>query len=280
VRAIAVYCRLLAIFALAAPLAANGETLVPARHHEWGKFRPGSWKHVRVTREDVDFQGKVISTSVTETTTTLISVNERSVTLRVDTIVEIAGRQFAKQPQLVTQGFGGETEGNAVPAKTVGTQSLSIDGRQLDSEIRTVSFRDNVCQWSSRVYYCENTAPYVLRREISSTDVVNDAAKYETTVDVVAIDQPIDVKGEAKKASQIRTVHTTPKSKTITLEHRCEDVPGGYVSHTSEQLDSDGQLVARSKLELVDYYVRPKDENTRVEYRQVWPRWYYRRWGR
>ena len=266
--------------ALFAPVVVQGETLVPVQHHEWGKFRPGAWKHVRITREDLDAQGKVISTSVIETTTTLISVSDRSVTLRVDTIVEIAGRQFAKQPQLVTQGFGGELEGKTVPSKTVGTQSINIAGQQLDSEIRTATVSDNACQWTSRVYYCKNTAPYVLRRETSSTDVASDAAKYETKVDVLAIDERIEVKDVVKKASQIRTVHTTPKSKTITIEYRCEEIPGGYVSHTSEQFDGTGRVVGRSKLELIDFYVPPRDGRARVEYRQVWPRWYYRRWGR
>ncbi len=278
-RAAAMFNLLLLTLALLAPAIASAETLVPAEHHEWGKFRAGAWKHVRVTREELDAKGAVLRTSVTETTTTLISVSDRSVTLRVDTIIEIAGRQFAKQPQLVTQGFGGEVEGKSVPAKTVGTQSITIAGQQMDSEIRTATVRDNVCQWTSRVYYCRNTAPYVLRREIHSTDVVNDAAKYQTTVEVVAMNQKIDVKGEEKLASKIETVHTTPKSKTTTTEFRCEEVPGGYVSHTSQQIDAEGHIVARSKLELVDYYVPPKEGPARVEYRQIWPRWYHRRWG-
>jgi hypothetical protein len=257
-----------------------GETLIPAKHHEWAKFHPGAWKHVRMTRQDLDPQGKVRATSITETTTTLISKNNRSVTLRVDTILELAGRQFAKQPQLVTQGLGGELDGKVVPAKTVGTQSITIAGQNLQSEIRTVTVRDNSCQWTSRVYYCRNTAPYVLKREIISTDIVNDASKFETKVDVVSIDEMIEVKGETKKASQIRTIHTTPTSKTITIEYRCEDVPGGYVSHQSEQFDSEGRIIARSTLELLDYYNPPEEEKVRVDYSPVWPRWYHRRWGR
>jgi hypothetical protein len=268
------------MLALAAPAAVHSETLVPAQHHEWGKFRPGAWKHVRVTRQDLNPQGKVVSTSITETTTTLISVGKRSVTLRVDTLVEINGRQFAKQPQLITQGFGGESDGKTAPTKTVGTQSISIAGQQLDSEIRTTTVTDNACQWTSRVYYCRNTAPYVLKREISSTDVVNDASQYKTEVEVVAIDEEIEVNDVMKKASKIRTVHTTPKSKTVTTEYRCEDVPGGFVSHTSEQLDGEGRAVSRSTLKLIDYYVPPKNGPAAVEYREVWPRWYYRRWGR
>lgn len=280
-RAFVTICCFALLLAGVAPAIARGETLVPAEHHEWARFRPGAWKHVRVKREDFDASGKTISTSVTETTTTLIAVSACSVTLRVDTIVEMGGRQFAKQPQLVTQGLGGETDGGSAPVKTGGMQSISVAGRQLDSEVRTATVRDNSCQWTSRVFYSKSVAPYVLRRVTSSTDTINDAAKYETTVDVIAIDKPIDVKGVVKKASQIRTVHTTPKSKTVTLEYRCEDVPGGYVSHTSEQTDSEGHVVGRSTLELIDYQIpSATDGPARVEYRQVWPRWYYRRWGR
>lgn len=267
----------LGLLLIASPVGA--EALVPREHHEWGRFRPGAWKHVRLVREDLDENGRVVSTNTTDTTTTLISVDDDSATLRVDTIVEVAGRQFAKQPQIVTQGFGGEVKGQPVSVKSLGKDRITIDGRQLQSEVRAATVKGDSCQWTTRIHYCRDVAPYVMRREINSTDVEKDETKYETEVEVIAIDMPWRVMGEVKSTSHIRTTHITPKGKTITLEVRSEDVPGGYVAHTSKELDKEGRVIGRSTLELIDYYVPARDGPARVQYRRVWPRWYHRHWG-
>jgi hypothetical protein len=261
------------------------QTPIPREHHEWAKFPAGSWKRVRLTSEKLDEHGNVVSTSSTETTTTLISVGDDVVNLRVETLVEVAGKQFNKMPQLVTQGLSGDVEHTATPDRRSvqrgGRDRIKIDGRDLVSEIRTVTIIGRTCQWTSRIHYCGDVAPYVLRRETRSQDIQLKKTNYETQVEVVAVDMPQDVKGEIKPASHIRTVHSTPRGKTVTLEIRCEDVPGGFVAHTGKELDAAGNVVGRSKLELIDYSIAPAgaSANTSMQsnYRPIRQRWFRRR---
>ncbi|MCA9268806.1 MAG: hypothetical protein KDA41_10065 [Planctomycetales bacterium] len=264
--------------------AVRAETLVPAEHHEWGRFPSGSWKRVRLTSEKLDRDGQVISKNVSETTTTLVSVEDGSATLRVDSVVDVAGRQFAKQPQLVSQGFNGEVAATPVVSNEkvdqLGTDVVTIAGQRFNSEVRGYSCLANSHRWSTRVYYSSNVAPYVLRREIRWQDSGGQRTLYETVVEVTAVDVPEQVKGKPRLVSHVQTTHVTPGGKTITKEVRCEEVPGGNVAHTSQEFDKDGVLVGRSTLELVDYYVPSAPAAERNPSQQSWPQWRYRRWSR
>ena len=79
---------------------AFGETLIPRQHHEWGRFPVGSWKKVRLVTEKLDRTGQVISSNISVTTTTVVAVHRVAVELRLETVVEVAGKQFPKERYL------------------------------------------------------------------------------------------------------------------------------------------------------------------------------------
>ena len=47
------------------------ETATIRKNHPWGRFRPGSWRRVRLVTETFDEQGKLTTTSIARTRTTL-----------------------------------------------------------------------------------------------------------------------------------------------------------------------------------------------------------------
>mgnify|MGYP007059395758 CR=1 FL=1 len=258
------------------------EALIPREHHEWGRFPVGSWKKVRLVTEKLNDQGHPVSRNSSETTTTVVGIDRSSVQLRVETVVDLAGKQFPKQPQLLTQGFAGEV--NPDPqniervVRRVGPDDIVIDGQRMQSEVQSISVVQPRCRWFSRIHYNRNVAPYVLRREINAYDPNGGQPQYQTTVEVTALDMPHEIGGVVRPTSHVRTVHTTPTGKTITEEVRCENVPGGFISHTSKQLDAEGRQIGRSTLELVEYHV---PQQTRpVEPRRTFGRWQKWRWSR
>lgn len=260
------------------------DPLIPREHHEWGRFPEGSWKKVRVVTETLDVDGNIVSSSANDVTTTVVAVNSNSVELKVETVVEVAGKQFNKQPQIVTQGFAGDVSPDADAGERLvkldGRDNVVIDGQQVESEVKTIVVRRDTCRWTSRIYYSQNVAPYVLRREISSQDPSGRLTQYQTSVEVTALDMPHEIEGVIRPTSHVRTTTTTPKGKTVTLEVRCEDVPGGFISHTSKQLDSQGRLVGRSTLKLVEFHVPEKGPTAqRPTTQRTWSRWNYR-WSR
>ena len=262
---------------LAGSILSADDALVPREHHEWGRFPMGAWKKVRVVNEKLDGEGNVTSTSSNEVKTTVVAVHNNSVELRIENVIEVGGKQFNKQPQIVKQGFEGQVnppESGERLVKLDGKDRIVIDGKTVESEVKTITVRRESCRWTSRIYYSQNVAPYVLRREISAQDPAGGRTQYHTSVEVTALDMPHEVGGVIRPTSHVKTTTTTAKGKTITLEVRCEDVPGGFISHTSKQLDSEGRLVGRSTLQLLEYYV-PKRQQQPVT-QGTW-RW---RWGR
>ena len=234
------------------------DTFVPRAHHEWGRYNPGAWKRVRVVTETLDENGAVVSTGTTETTTSLIAVTDRTATLQIDVTVEIAGKRFDKQPRIIKQDFSGHVKGASATVQKLDAGSVTVDGRKIPTAVRQVTVGTGQAKWISKIHYSGRVAPYVLRRETVSTDPNDGAGNYRTTVEVIALDMPQRVLAEIKTASHLKTVHRSAKGTTITLEVRCEDVPGGVVTHGSKQLDAAGKLLSRSTLEMINYGI---DEN-------------------
>src|SRR3990167_7403034 len=92
-------------------LATAEESGVTARFHPWGLFDPGAWKTVRVVTETLDERGQVVSTSTTDSKTTLVDIDNDGVTLEIQASMEVAGKRFEAEPQTVKQGFHGELVG-------------------------------------------------------------------------------------------------------------------------------------------------------------------------
>jgi hypothetical protein len=234
-------------------MAQTQDTLVPRKHHEWGHFPKGAWKKSRVITETLDpATGKVVKTSTSETKVTLDSVDNQAATLHVETTVEVGGKRFDREPQTVRHRFGGLAQGKVVSLKTLGPGSVVIDGKKIPTEIREIVIQTASGRWTSKIHYNDSVKPYVLRRENSSTDTGTDAPQSTTRVDVIAVDMPYRLKADTMTTSVIRTTHSNGKGRTITLEIRSEEIPGGVISHSAKHI-VDGKVVSRTTLELIEY---------------------------
>lgn len=229
-------------------------------HHPWGRFAPGAWKLVRVVTETLDEKGKVASASTTETKTTLLAVDDQGVTLRVEVTVDVAGKRFDNEPQVVKQGFHGELPNHTVEVKEAGHTSLTIGQRKIPCEVRQVRMSQGNHQTVTKVFSSELVAPHVLRRESVTTDVKNDVKLSETVMEVLALDMPWKVLAEIKSSAYTRTVSTHSGGTTTTFAVTSDDVPGAVVCHSSKELDPNGRVVRRSALELVDYGLESSSE--------------------
>jgi len=244
-----------------APQATQSE-LTPRDLHVWGRFDPGTWKRVRIVTETLNEKGAVVDTTTTETKTTLVRADAGRLTLRIEATVEVAGRRFESPPQTVEYGYYGEPPGQRSEAKFVGSEQLTIDGRQVSCEIRQVVATSADQKQVTRMYLSSDVEPFVLKRE---TTMVKDGGRTDsnqsTEVEVIALDMPYRVLRDTKSAAYERTIQQTPRGTNITLDVTCVDVPGGIVARTSKEMNSKGQLVRRSTLELVDYHVVDNDDD-------------------
>ncbi len=224
--------------------------------HPWGRFEPGAWKITRVVTETFDEQGSLVST--TETRTTLVSVSQEGVTLRVEVLLEVGGRRFDAEPQTVTQGFHGELLSQPVRITELPGADVVISGRRIPCKVQQLEVANPTGTTRTKVYYTDQVEPYILRRESVKMDPAGKNVLSETTVEVIAQDVPCKVLGAIYSSSHVKSVTKHPKGTITTLTVMSMEVPGGVICQTSKELDSQGRLLRRSSLELVDYGLEPE----------------------
>lgn len=238
------------------------QSQIPASCHYWGRFQPGAWKWVRVLTETFDEQGHVAGSSTTETRTSLREADGDEVILDVEVAVEIAGKRLDAPPQTVRQGFHGEPSGQQAEIKDLGAGEVLVEGRKIPCRIEQVEITGPNRKTITKTWWSATVAPFIFRRESSTTDPQGNDLLSQSTTELVALDMPCKALAEMKSTSHVKTVVTHPKGTTTTLAVISLEVPGGVVCHTSKELDEKGRLVRRSTLELVDYGLEPEPERT------------------
>lgn len=227
--------------------------LIPRDSHPWGSFAPGSWKKVRVVTETIDAKGDVINVSTTENTTTLVSAGENQYCLRMDVSVDVGGKRFSTPTQEIKQGYSGETAGQVVEVKKLGTESVVIAGQKVASEVREITVSGENSSRVSRVYFSPLVSPFVLKRETQLTDGTGKSAGV-AEVEVVALEMPTRVLSETHSAAHVKTVQRTATGSVVSFEVCCEDVPGAVVASAYKEIDSKGNVIRRGTMELVDFH--------------------------
>ncbi len=252
-------------------------TSIPRKHHPWGRFAPGSWKLVRIVSETFDQNGKVTGTTVTETKTKLEAVADTFVVLTIESTVEIAGKKIIAQPKRVTVAFEDPSLQKISSRRVVGEQEVLIDGKRVRCRILQAIATIGRRKTTVTTYYSGSVAPFVLRRESSTTDGNGGALDSRIRAETIALDMPHRVLADMMTASHVKTVHTHAGGKTVSLAVQVLDVPGGVVSQTSKELDAQGRLIRRGTLELLDYGVAKAaaDVQSRRTWRRPWTGSFY-----
>ena len=129
--------------------------------------------------ETLDEKGQVAGVTRTETRTTLVTVDARGYSLRIESTVEVAGKKFTSQPQVVKHGYYGEPAGQTVEVKKIGTADLEIDGRTVASDVRQATFEsDGVETRTSTIPFRRHFAvPIAARNRHRSCDGETSAAR-------------------------------------------------------------------------------------------------------
>ena len=130
---------------------------------------------------------------------------------------------------------------------------MKVDGREYPCRVEQTSFDMGSQKVVTKLIESDAQAPFLLRRETEVTDPANPAASRQETAEVVALDVPYNVGKELKTVSFERSTQTTSQGKTVTLDVVSVDVPGGIVTRTVKEYDTDGHLVRRQTVELVDF---------------------------
>ena len=239
----------------------NAETAIPREFHEWGRFAPGSWKRVRVQAEVFDEDGRVESTSITETTTTVQKVTDEHVVLKVDVTLEVAGKLFKREPKIVQKNYSSKEAGQTVKETKLAATELRIGGEVVEADKRKVIINTPEANCTRIETFSAKYSPYFIERRVDC-EGPNEEFLYSTHARTIALNMPHRVLSDVKSCSHVETIHKKgPESEVVTVEVHAGDVPGGVVAHSQKELH-DGRLIRRSTLEILDYEIKPQENVT------------------
>lgn len=246
---------------IAISAAESAEDVSMRAFHSWGRFQPGAWKMVRVVTETLDERGIAVSTTTHDTRTVLQAVDDDAVTLESVVTIEVAGKRFENEPQVLRQPLHSEPAAAQLRLKSAGEGSITIEGRAIPCRLARLEFDGpaNGQKTITTIHLSANVAPNVLRRESITSDAEGKQVA-QSLVEVIALNTPWKVLGETKDASLVRSTLRNGKGVVVTYSFVSPEVPGGVIAHTSKELDRSGRVTRRSTLELIDFGTECEEE--------------------
>src|SRR5207248_2943887 len=112
--------------------------------------------------------------------------------------------------------------------------------KSVNCQIREYDIIDGDLRKKVRVYYSDEVAPYVLRREILSTSLDGGIRKLHSQYDVLAINMPQRILKRLVPVAVTRMIQQTDTTSTTTVAQQASDVPGSVVAASTKELDSQG----------------------------------------
>ena len=234
---------------------------IPNEHHCWGRFDPGAWRLACIVTQSFDKDGKPLGITTTMERVTLVGVRRGYATLRIESVLEVGGKAFESPVRTVSVGFHGEEIGSRTQMEDLGIENANIDGNPITCRVKQYQIRDDDQHKQVKIYYSNQVAPYILRREtvITNNDVPEPA--YRNNLQVVALDRPHEVLDQIKSTSHLIIEKKNGKSNTTKTAIHALDIPGEVIRYESDEKDNEGHPIRQSDMELIDYgYSEPDDE--------------------
>ncbi|MBN1591573.1 MAG: hypothetical protein JW888_18810 [Pirellulales bacterium] len=231
----------------------------PRKLHPWATFSPGAWQSIRVFTEVFDKEGRVVDTGRIRETTTLKEVGDWGVTLEVQKSVRVAGKWLDQPPETVKQTIYGESEDQKVAIKDLEPKTLVVEGQNVPCGVREIQVADANSKrlQVSRLYFNNDVAPYLFKRETTIKDSSEGTVLSETKMLVDALRMPCRIADRVGSAAHSRSTFKHAKGMRITLAYASTEVPGGVVCRCTKELDKENRLVSRSVMELIDCGLEP-----------------------
>lgn len=231
---------------------------IPAEHHAWGRFAPGSWARWRLTTYVTDAGGNERIEQVATITTRLEQVEPDGVTLTRETRIDgEAATETARygwddlpieSPRKTRLSLGevkimGTTYVCQTHEVTSSGPEAAAEGEEAAEPARTTETK-----W----WYCPDRAPYLLKKIARSKGPGARFASWEVT----RFGVPRQVLEQERPCTEATLIENTPQQSTKSTVFLAEGVPGGVVYRESETRDKARQgLIERARLELEAYEV-------------------------
>ena len=114
-----------------------------------------------------------------------------------------------------------------------------------------------------KVYYSPQVAPHVLKREIVYTGRRR-KKRYSVVSRVVKLGAETEVLDQTIPTTQVQTTQQNGSARMVTTAYHANTVPGEVVAYEAKELNPNGQIVRRSRMEVVDYGLKQNEGRRRA----------------
>lgn len=226
-----------------------------AAEHPWGRFLPASWAHRQTITWTVR-EGKKIR-SVTETKTTLESIEKDGVTLKEVSVVEMGGKRIETAPVLKRFDFFQQPIRPETLVAPGGVTKLIIDELIVPCEKRTYERTGPSGRQKTTVWYSKLIYPHVMRTEQILRAESNDPSietpiLSESTSEVVE-SSAFQIRKSKQGTYRLRSIRKSGAITTIIDSACSRHIPGGIRTSTMRELDRDGKEIRTVETRLINY---------------------------
>ncbi len=128
---------------------------------------------------------------------------------------------------------------------------MVVDGESVPCDVYEIETLTENQTRLTKIYYAQNRPPYVLKKESITTGGEDDTPLVQTVEQVVATGLQLPTPSGTLSTSLVQTMRKQVQGTVFITAIRSEEVPGGVVSHTSNELDEAGRVIRRSTLSLI-----------------------------
>lgn len=235
------------VFSLVGP--SSGDTLeIPANHHPWGRFNPGSWSRLRETQFTTSADGGEQTTHVTVTTATLEEVADDGYTLRVEAVVDDKPSE-AKTTRLAWD----DAPAGLERALRLSVGEIKIGGRTVVCQTHELTSESAGVKSIDKWWYSPDQPPHLLKRILRTA---GGPARF-LSVETLALGVEKEILGQVLICDETKTIETFDDRASQTTAITSVSVPGGTVSSRTQIRDKQKGTVAGSRIELLEYSAVP-----------------------
>ena len=225
----------------------------------WGRFGAGSWTQARIVTETLDESGNVTSRISTDVRSTLTNVLARRPTVRITVNVEAGGpirNCAANSPARILRREAGTTSRR----EGAGARDPNGGWPRLFGPLARGVVQAGGQKTVTKLCQCDAQAPFVLsgRRKSSTPRIPPWNGKKRKKCWPSTCHTASDRK--SSRCRSRRSTQKTAQGSTVTVDVTSVEVPGGLVNRTVKELDSQGHLVRRRTVELVDFKTVDDDD--------------------
>lgn len=236
-------------------------------HNPWGKYLPESWIQKRTTT--TIYEGGKVAQSTSYSTLKLETVEPDGLVLNESVTVELGMRSVGGEPQRKKYDPLLQPLAKDVRVVDLPNEQLNINGKMIDCKVRTYEQSSPQSNKTTKIWYHDTLAPYILYTETVRTSVPTLEQPKEKTLSYsrsYVLDLPVStLRGRFFGTYRMKTIRRNTEGTSVSVSENSLRIPGGLHAELTCEYDLEQRLVRKTETQVLRYSIaRPTASETTI----------------